>query len=287
VTLDQAGQVARWTGPDFQEGESVLAIATNYANSSFSPDGRFLAVGSNNGNISVWDLSRRVLRREFKLGDGRVEPVRFLAQGNRLVVRFSADNHFSEWDLEANREIQSWPAPAYFEGFDVSPDERMGVGIGRNGNVSARNLSEHTNTNLPLNNMEGWTVAFSPDGTRLAISCGLGYARVWDTATWQEQATLHGFLEGVISAVFSPDGQRLATGSSKPDEALKLWDVASWQELLTLEGAGSLFYLTAFSPDGNTVGALSSDGILNVWRAPSWAEINAAEAKEKAEIKQP
>jgi WD40 repeat protein len=63
--------------------------------------------------------------------------------------------------------------------------------------------------------------------------------------------------------------------------------VASWQELLTLEGAGSLFYLTAFSPDGNTVGALSSDGILNVWRAPSWAEINAAEAKEKAEIKQP
>ena len=32
---------------------------------------------------------------------------------------------------------------------------------------------------------------------------------------------------------------------------------------------------------------LSSDGILNVWRAPSWAEINTAEAKEKAEIKQP
>ena len=81
--------------------------------SSFSPDGRFLAAGSTNGNISVWDVSRRVLRREFKLGDGRVHPVSFLAQGNRLVVWFAADNRFSEWDLEANREIQSWPAPAH------------------------------------------------------------------------------------------------------------------------------------------------------------------------------
>jgi WD40 repeat protein len=286
VTLDNAGQLARWTGPDYQERESVLDVGTTDWDSSFSPDGRFLAVGSTNGNISVWDLSRRVLRREFKLGEGRVEPVRFLAQGNRLVVLFRAANHFSEWDLDANREIQSWPAPAHFEAFDVSPDERLGVGMGRTGNVSARNLSEHTITNLPLDNMEGWSVAFSSDGTRLAISSGLGYARVWDTATWQEQATLRGFLEGVISAVFSPDDRRLATGGSKPDEALKLWDVASWQELLTLEGAGSLFYLTAFSPDGNTIGTLSNDRILNVWRPPSWAEINAAEAKEKAEIKQ-
>jgi WD40 repeat protein len=297
VTLDQAGHVARWSGPDFLERESVLDIGTSGADSSFSPDGRFLAVGSYNGNISVWDLSRGVLRREFKLGDGRVEPVRFLAQGNRLVVYFRADNHFSEWDLEANREIQSWPSPARFESFDVSPDERLGIGMGRNGNVSARNLSEHTNTNLPLDNMEGWSVAFSPDGTRLALSSALGYARVWDTATWQEQATLRGFLEGVNSAVFSPDDRRLAASGSNPDEALKLWDVASWQELLTLEGAGSLFGLAAFSPDGNAVGTLSNDGILNVWRAPSWAEINAAEGKDppsqgyggqaKAEIKLP
>jgi WD40 repeat protein len=112
-------------------------------------------------------------------------------------------------------------------------------------------------------------------------------ARFEDTATWQEQATLRGFLESVNSAVFSPDDRRLATSGSNPSEALKLWDVASWQELLTLEGAGSLFALTAFSPDGNTIGTLSDDGILNVWRAPSWAEINAAEAKEQAEVKQP
>ena len=68
---------------------------------------------------------------------------------------------------------------------------------------------------------------------------------------------------------------------------MKLWDVDSWQELLTLEGTGHGFNSTAFSPDGNAIGTLSADGFLHVWQAPSWAEIRAAEAKEKAVIKQP
>ncbi len=203
------------------------------------------------------------------------------------MVWVDADNRFSEWDLEANREIQSWPAPALFEAFGVSPDERLGVCVGWNGDVSGRDLSEHSNTNLPLDALEGWAVNFSADGKRLVISSALGYARVWDTATWREEATLRGFLNAVDSAAFSPDGQRLATGGSNPNDTVKLWDTDSWQELLTLEGAGSQFSLTAFSPDGNAIGTLSVDGILNLWRAPSWAEIHAAEAKEKSESKQP
>jgi WD40 repeat protein len=289
--LDDAGQVARWSGPDFQEGEAGLNIATNiggnYAGSSFSPDGRFLAVGFFNGNISVWDLSRRVLRREFKLGDSSVTPLSFLARGNRLVVRFAADNRFSEWDLEANREIQSWPAPTISQGFGVSPDERLGVGVGWNGDVSGRNLPQHSNTNLPLDALEGSTATFSADGTRLAIASALGYARVWNTATWREEATLRGFLNAVNSVAFSPEGKRLAACGTNPEDTVKLWDVDSWQELLTLEGTGHGFKINAFSPDGNTIGTKSTEGILGLWRAPSWEEIAAAEAKEKVESKQP
>lgn len=294
LTLNSQGQVARWSGADFQIKEPLLKIGTDFdwgknvgKLNGFSSDGRYLAAGSTNGNIAVWDVSRRVLRHQFKLGDGNVIPLCFLAQGNRLIVRFRADNHNSEWDLEANREIQSWPAPAVSEGFGVSPNERLGIGVGWNGDVSGRNLAEHSNTNLLLNALEGWDVAFSPDGAHLAIASALGYARVWDTTNWREEATLRGFLNAVGSVVFSPDGKRLATGGNNPDDAVKLWDVDSWQELLTLEGAGSEFDSTAFSPDGNAIGTLSSDGTLDLWRAPSWAEINAAEAQETADIQQP
>ncbi len=288
LTVDDNGStVSRWSGPDFQERESFQINATGAVRGCFSPDGRFLAAGYTHGGVSVWDLSRRVLRREFKVSNGRVRPSNFLAQGNRLVVWVEADNRFSEWDLEANREIQSWPAPALFENFGVSPDERLGIGVGLNGNVSVRNLPEYSNTSLPLDILEGCFVAFSPDGARLAVASRLGYARVWDTVTWREEATLRGFLNAVYWLAFSPDSRRLTTSGSNSGDALKLWDADSWQELLTLEGTGSQFGLTSFSPDGNAIGTMSREGILQVWRAPSWAEINTAEAQEKAEFKQP
>jgi WD40 repeat protein len=289
MTLDWEGQVARWSGPDFQEGEPGPNPGTNYTTSMFSPDARFLAVGSTNGNILVLDLSRGDLRREFKLGKGNVSPVSFLARGHRLMVWSATGNNFSEWDLDANRETQSWAAPAIFDpngdrrlnGFSVSPDERLAIGVGWGGDLSARNLPDHGAMNLALDALEGSFVAFSSDGTRLAISSYLGYARVWDKASWREEATLRGFLNAVDSVAFSPDGKRLATGGTTPDDAVKLWDVDSWQDLLTLRGVGSLFEITAFSPDGNAIGTMSQDGSLSLWRAPSWEEINSAESKDK------
>jgi len=287
LTLNRQGQVKRWSGTDFQNSEPLLEAGTNafpendFNYGYFSGDSRFLAVCFAKGNISVWNLSRRVLWREFKPGDGRCVPLNFLERGNRLVAWSKADNRLSEWDLEANREIQSWPAPVRFQGLGVSPDERLAVAVGFEGEVVCRDLQKHTSTNLPLDALEGWTVAFSADGKALVISSALGYARVWDTATWREEATLRGFLNAVDQAVFSPDLQRLVTSGSNPDDAVKLWSGDARQEVLTLEGAGNQMNLTAVSPDSNVIGVMSGDGILSLWRAPSWAEIHAVEAKEK------
>jgi WD40 repeat protein len=79
---------------------------------------------------------------------------------------------------------------------------------------------------------------------------------------------------------FSPDGQRLAATASAEDEALKFWAVDGWQHVLILPAEDSNFGLAAFSPDGNTIGVTTALGRLHVWRAPSWAEIEKAEARE-------
>ena len=60
-------------------------------------------------------------------------------------------------------------------------------------------------------------------------------------------------------------------------EAVKLWDVGTRQELLTLHGTGSILDVGRWSADGDVIFA----GVpWQVWRAPSWEEIAAAEAKE-------
>jgi WD40 repeat protein len=121
-------------------------------------------------------------------------------------------------------------------------------------------------------------VAFSPNGKLLAISTSDGSAKLFDLATRREVASLRGHLLGVHSLAFSPDGRRLATGSSLK-EAVKLWDLTTLQEVATLEGQGDNFHFTAFSPDGNTLVSVNLQGTAHLWRALSWAEIEAAEKR--------
>jgi WD40 repeat protein len=134
--------------------------------------------------------------------------------------------------------------------------------------------------------------AFSPDGKLFTVGSYMGYARVWERGAWQQPVTLGGYLLAVGSVAFSGDGKRLATSASEPalklwdTQGVKLWDTESWQEVLTLEAKGSESSSTSFSPDGNVIGIgpmnpQAQVGAVQLWRAPSWAEINAADAAEQ------
>lgn len=66
-------------------------------------------------------------------------------------------------------------------------------------------------------------------------------------------------------------------------EAMKIWDFENRLDLLTLEGKGSFWTKTQFSPDGNLLGSMSLTGQINIWRAPSWEEIEEMEARHQLE----
>src|SRR5262249_13704048 len=85
------------------------------------------------------------------------------------------------------------------------------------------------------------SVAFSPDGTRIASgSEGVelkdgqrrdwGEVKVWDAQTGKEVLALKGHTGTVSSVAFSPDGERIASGSY--DQTVRVWDAQSGQELL-------------------------------------------------------
>ena len=290
LTLDKQGQVAHWTGPDFHEKAPLMAIGTNALTQNYfllSQDGRLLAVGSTNGVVSVWDVAQGTLSRRITSSTNDITPDAFDANGTRLIADSWPPEQVHEWDLVTGSEIQSWSASESTSLIGLSPDGQSCVTLNDEGEPTLQDLAGKTSVSLALDVLEPGGVAFSPDGKLFVVASALGYDRVWNTANWHEVATLRGYLLGSHSAVFSSDGTRLATGNGAADEALKLWDTASWQDVLTLKGSGSIFYSTAFSPDGNSVGALSQNGTLNIWRAPSWDEINAAEAKETAEAQQP
>jgi WD40 repeat protein len=109
---------------------------------------------------------------------------------------------------------------------------------------------------------------------------------LWDSNSQREIATLSDIMFCVMSSTFSPDGRRLVVGSNSLD-GVSLWDVESREELLVMEMEGPLYHF-AFSPDGDLLagGSLASN-LLQVWRAPSCAEIEAAEKVQAAKTEKP
>ncbi len=279
VTLDQSGRAARWSGDDFQERTLLMELGRP-ASSEFthlSSDGRWVAIGTTNGVVQVWDLQRQSLLREFQAGSGVVWPIGFLAQGKRMVIRLASDSSFHEWDLASGTETQSWRGPwnEWNYGCAFSPDERQCLMLGFGSGSRLRDMRTGREMPLALNLRQVDDIEFSPDGRLVAAASELGLVKLWETTTFQTVATLSGFMLGVFSAVFSPDGTRLAT-TGNGSEAVKLWDVESHQDVLTLEGPGSDFGAAAFSPNGVVLGSLKRrSGVLHLWRAPTWSEIQA------------
>ena len=88
--------------------------------------------------------------------------------------------------------------------------------------------------------------------------------------------------QGAETAIgLTASNELLAIGSTG-SEAMTLWDIHSHERLLTLEAKVGGLRPTAFSPDGNVIagesGAGATAGTLYFWRAPTWAEIEKAEA---------
>jgi eukaryotic-like serine/threonine-protein kinase len=281
LTTDEFGSLVRWDSRSVQPTETLATLGSNHWGLAFSPEGRWLAAGEASGKLTVWEWPAQRAVTNFSV------PVEFLG-----ILRFSERGRFLHCAVANNQSqfrIRLWRTGDWAEvplkgspfaglaAIAISPDDQMLAGGYEGGAVKL--------FRFPLANPEAawqhngpvYGVAFSPDGSRLISTSLDGSVMLWDVATREKWATLQGHAASVWAAAFSPDGRRLASGGTGPADAVILWDLTVHQQLLSLPGNGRWSFHIAFSPDGNTLTALSISGAAELWRAPSWEEIEAAE----------
>jgi WD40 repeat protein len=122
-------------------------------------------------------------------------------------------------------------------------------------------------------NWSSTSLAFSPDGKRLAVGTAIqagpvfgGYAYLWDVATRKLIATFAPQAPlGVDFVAFSPDGRTLAFLNGAGD--LETWDVGSDKQDSAFENPGhdSGFNAAASAPDSQLIAVADNLGAVYLW----------------------
>ena len=120
------------------------------------------------------------------------------------------------------------------------------------------------------------SVAYSPDGRRIASGSWDETVRVWDAESGTELAVLRGHKSFVESVTYSPDGRRIASGSGSwdgKDSTVRVWDAESGAELAVLRGHEDSVRSVTYSPDGRRIASGSADETVRIWDAETGAEL--------------
>jgi len=83
-----------------------------------------------------------------------------------------------------------------------------------------------------------------------------------------QRAVFQGHTASVSGVAFSPDGARIASGSS--DDTIRVWDVATSAQIQAFRGHDGIRSV-AFSPDGKHVASGSWDKTVSIWDATTGA----------------
>ncbi len=230
---------------------------------AFTPDGKVFASGDADGKVILWDVATGKQFQTINAG-GYISSLVFREAGKSLVTAQS--HHISGIDYKS--EISIWETASGKRLSSFTPSaERADVVLSNDGLLAAsfggfdetiklwdiatgkqlKTLGETSSD--PLNAALISAVAFSPDGTTLAVVSNKDI-KLWDTKTGalkRSFKTASDLLEVNDLIALSPDGKHFAR--TAPNDAVGIRNAVTGTQSKILKGNGKLKTLT-FTPDG-------------------------------------
>ncbi len=260
-------------------GAPLTADTTPVNDVSFSPDGRSLVSGHLRSAV-VWNLSgtQAVGEPLGRLRDLTTD-VAFTPNGKRLAAG-TFDGRVLVYDLRTRRRVLRIRVGSVVTAVAFDPNgDLLGVGTVA-GKVSFFDprTGARVGRRLDAGKAAVWQVAFSPDGTLVAVAVDpngvegfngqqhRGEVQLWNVdSRLRPVRTITPRRGSVLSLAFNRDGTLLATGSYRGQ--LDLWDVATGKRHgKPMRVADDGVLSVAFAPSGRLVAGGGAIGPVRVWR---------------------
>ena len=241
---------------------------------ALSPDGKYLAGGSNEAGVLVWNAAtgkKTVLQGHT----AEVYSVAFHPDGNRLVSG-SIDKTIRQWDLGAEQMIDVRRGhPGRVLSVTYSPDGQWIASSDDDRTVRIWSTNDNESpTVLPDHDGSVFECFFSPDGLTISTMChSQRQWRIWPTPAAANQVVLRGHSSFVYPVVHSPDGRLLASAGWDDDHGIRLWDSVSGALVAVLRGHTDVIFSLAFSPDSRRLVSRSDDAAVRLWDTETGAAL--------------
>jgi WD40 repeat protein len=237
-----------------RDPETPNAPSTSFIDASrsiaFSPDGRWLAAGVEDGGIYIWDAASGALAGPPIQVGGPVFSVAFAPDSGSIAASYILLDFISETGLDTFGSSKT--------GVWAMPDRslRFLITLGKGG--------EQPNATL-----------FNPDGHgTLATAGGEGVVRFWDPGGLPNRRSVLASGGAVLSLSFDLSGTVLVAAGT--DGTTRLVDAAGRQQLGSALPGGTSDVRAVISPDGHSVYAVYADGRAFAWDiSPSVLEAHA------------
>jgi len=243
--------------------EAVLEGMRGGFGLAVSPDGARVAVGTQDGGVTVWRSDGTGSTLFLHGGGNRTNAIAFTPDGARIVAACH------DGDLRLFRADGSAP-PAVIRVTDVpllelrlSPSGHVAAALGHDGKLWLVDLEGRRPALALLHDGPVLAAAWSPDGTRVATGAGDGFLRVFDAPTGASLARAPLPGGAIFDLSWAPGGGTLAVASE--DGYARL--LSPRGKVLEQHGApGWPLGSVAFDGTGSRIVIASADGSARVFR---------------------
>lgn len=246
-----------------------LASGNVILSGDWSADGRYIALGLENGAIQIWDAQTRTLLTTLQGHTNPVEDVRFNSQGTYLISASRGDQPDESlrlWDVAQGKEVGVFKGAASTGVYRAvwSPDGTQVLSHETDKKIKLWDVDTRRLLKTPeAKYNELWDIEWRPDGKQFATVGEAGEVLIWDAAKMAIETRLSGHQGDVISLGWNADGTRLATGGA--DGTVRIWDDAAGHIVDVLVGHTSWVRSVTWHPNGRWLASSSDDTKVIIW----------------------